>query len=131
MTPIIIKIKCSTYYTSADVAVTSSTYVNGVYNDEGLTLDCTITDIYETVTVTWTTDASGVTFTRYTDFNATVDDYNIHNSTLILSTLSDFVEGTATITCSTSIGDPITPYNGEFEVQVFVPGQLLHFRFNE
>ena len=113
------------------MTVTSLTYVNGAYNDEGLTLVCEVPRMSEPITVTWTTDASGVTFTRYTDFNATVDDYNIHNSTLILSTLSDFVEGTATITCSTSIGDPITPYNGEFEVQVFVPGQLLHFRFNE
>ena len=107
------------------MAVTSSTYVSGVYNDEGLTLECTITNIYETVTVTWTTDASGVTFTSGTDFTTGSIQGTQQVSTLTLSTLSNFPEGTATITCSTSVGDTPTPYDDEFEIQVLVPGQLL------
>ena len=106
------------------MAVTSSTYVNGVYNDEGLTLLCTITNIYETVTVTWTTDVSGVAFTSGTYTEESIQGTQ-QESTLTLSTLSNFPEGTATITCSTSVGDTPTPYDDEFEIQVFVPGQLL------
>ena len=108
------------------MTITSPLSLTSVFIDNGLTLECTTTDIYKDVSVSWTTDVAGVTLSSGIDY--TLGSLDLQNnqkvSVLEFTSMSNFPEGLATFTCEIiHISGTPSVYSNTYTVDVYNIGQ--------